>query len=978
MANSVVKLSIDSQEYDAKLKQAGKALNEYFDIVKKGDATFTQLDDGVLEAVKALGKMETANKSAKGSLSELQRSFTDFSLIYRRFTAEEKASPGGKALAQSLTELKARINDTKKDLEAINQELSGSKFGQFGSVIDSIGHKFGVTANITELLTSKTALLAAGIGAVATGAGMAAKKWAEYNKELARQDQQTNIITGLDGFADNNMTDMMRALSDTYKVDFRQAVEAANTLMSQFGKSGDEAIQLIKDGMRGMIIGDGGKMLQMIQQYAPAFRDAGVSASQLIAVIHNTQGGLFSPENMSAIVMGMKNIRLMTKQTSEALAKLGIDGQQMAKQLNDGTITVFDALKRVASELKNVDSNSQAAGQVMQAVFGRQGAMAGTNLSKAIEELNTNLDETKKKTGEVGDAFDDLQTANERLNVSIRNAFSYDGWEQMAVGIKTTLIETLADVIDKLGTVKGLLSGLTPGQVKTNKYGTGGTPDELQRDLEALKNASKEEQNEMYRRLLQKYESRFASSTYDLQSAMSLHDAGNRGNLLQRYNPLALLGRWYSSTNVNTATSTVQVEEEMLNEFKKKAQAILDGIAEKAEDAVTNLEPKANPQNNTKFKQQTEKETTIRQQITALEKEALTATEERLEEIRKTVMALDQQLSIEKEIRDIVHGRQPALNKPVGDKSGFVSTQLQQFEAAFVDVVPKMSDKNISAFISSLKSEIQNAELGSTLYNNLTAQLADATAFANLLQTAIKNGIDVSQFNPQELWSKIFGQNPSEYLSVEQIEEIRQKLEEILGRPIQLNFSGNLTNDANTFEKAWDSAANAVSKVGNALRGLEDPGAKIGGTIMQAVANIALGFSEAQTRAAREGGPWAWISFAASGLATMLSTISAIKSVREGYAEGGIIKGNSYSGDNIGGVVDGERYVGLNAGELVLTKAMQGSLAAQLSQGGGGGNVNAQPYVSGEYVFLGVSNHLRSTGQGEIVTTSTLRRYGLI
>ena len=43
-------------------------------------------------------------------------------------------------------------------------------------------------------------------------------------------------------------------------------------------------MSLIRDGMQGMIQGDGPKLLSMIQQYAP-FRDAGVSASQLVAVI---------------------------------------------------------------------------------------------------------------------------------------------------------------------------------------------------------------------------------------------------------------------------------------------------------------------------------------------------------------------------------------------------------------------------------------------------------------------------------------------------------------------------------------------------------------------------------------------------------------------------------------------------------------------------------------------------------------------
>ena len=262
------------------------------------------------------------------------------------------------------------------------------------------------------------------------------------------------------------MTDVMRALSDTYKVDFRQAIEAANTLMSQFGVSGSEAIHLIKDGMQGMIQGDGPKLLSMIQQYAPAFRDAGVSASQLVAVIHNSEGGIFTDQNMSAIVMGMKNIRLMTKQTSEALAKLGIDGNQMSQELNNGTLTVFDALKQVASELKNVDSNSKTAGEVMQTVFGRQGAMAGANLAKAIETLDTNLKETKKQTGDLGDAFAELQTANEKLNTAIRGCFEYDGWEQMATGIKAKLVTALSAVIEKLADIKNILFGISPEKTK--------------------------------------------------------------------------------------------------------------------------------------------------------------------------------------------------------------------------------------------------------------------------------------------------------------------------------------------------------------------------------------------------------------------------------------------------------------------------------------------------------------------------------
>ena len=465
MSDSVVRLTVNSTEYDAKLKRAAEGLQRFAEGCRKVGGTLEVVEKDTLDYVRAIGQMETHSRTATGKLNEMKKAFVEFSTVYRSMTEAEKQSPVGRAMAQSLDQLKVRINDSKNQLAEINRELSGSKFGQFGTVIDSVGQKFGITGNLTEMLTSKTALLTGTIGAVGTAVAYATKEWAAYNQELAKQDQITTVTTGLKGDDAERMTSAMRALSRTYGADFRQAVNAANTLMSQFGATGDEAIQLLRDGMQGMIMGDAPKLLQMIQQFAPAFHDAGVSASKLVAVIQNSEGGIFTDQNMNAIVMGIKNIRLMTKQTSDALAKMGIDGQKMSEQLSSGSLTVFDALKQVSSQLKDVDSNSQTAGEVMQTVFGRQGAMAGTNLAKAIEQLNTNLEETKKQTGELGDSLSKLQQANESLEVAIRNCFGYDGWEVMANGIKTDLVLALSNVLEITNQIKESWVGQISGTI---------------------------------------------------------------------------------------------------------------------------------------------------------------------------------------------------------------------------------------------------------------------------------------------------------------------------------------------------------------------------------------------------------------------------------------------------------------------------------------------------------------------------------
>ena len=66
----------------------------------------------------------------------------------------------------------------------------------------------------------------------------------------------------------------------------------------------------------------------------------------------------------------------------------------------------------------------------------------------------------------------------------------------------------------------------------------------------------------------------------------------------------------------------------------------------------------------------------------------------------------------------------------------------------------------------------------------------------------------------------------------------------------------------------------------------------------------------------------------------------------------------------------------LTSGETVLTRAQAGNLASQLAERNSGQSM--QPFVDGETIFLGMNNTSRRMGRGEIVTTSTLRRLGLI
>jgi hypothetical protein len=274
------------------------------------------------------------------------------------------------------------------------------------------------------------------------------------------------------------------------------------------------------------------------------------------------------------------------------------------------------------------------------------------------------------------------------------------------------------------------------------------------------------------------------------------------------------------------------------------------------------------------------------------------------------------------------------------------------------------STRNIDAAISYVKKEMDTIPVGTIEFNIDQTKLVDLTTLKTLINEKVKNGLTIDPEASANLMNQIInGENITDEAWQGIIDKINEKLKELNIEPIKIDFkTGESAKTGKETEKAWKGAASAVQSVGSALQGLEDPGAKIAGIIGQAIANIALGFSQA-TAADSKLGVFGWIAAITGGLATMVSTISAIHSAT-GYAQGGIVEGNTYSGDQIpanGGTI------GLNAGELILNKAQQGNLASQI-QGGGLQGLYLEASVHAEQIRLALNNNGKRTGRGELVT----------
>ena len=200
----------------------------------------------------------------------------------------------------------------------------------------------------------------------------------------------------------------------------------------------------------------------------------------------------------------------------------------------------------------------------------------------------------------------------------------------------------------------------------------------------------------------------------------------------------------------------------------------------------------------------------------------------------------------------------------------------------------------------------------------------------------------------------------------EWLSDVKAKLENTKINPIVVPLE-TTKNNVEGIKEAAKATAKVVGTIGNAFNAIEDPAAKVAGTVAQAIANIALAYSDALGKTVGEKfNIWSFIAASAAAMVSMGTTIASIHQAT-GYAEGGMIKGNSYSGDNIGGLVDGSQFVGLNAGELVLNRAQQSNLAQSL-QNGGGQTVRVVGKLAGKDLFICAENWAKSVGKGEFVT----------
>ena len=133
--------------------------------------------------------------------------------------------------------------------------------------------------------------------------------------------------------------------------------------------------------------------------------------------------------------------------------------------------------------------------------------------------------------------------------------------------------------------------------------------------------------------------------------------------------------------------------------------------------------------------------------------------------------------------------------------------------------------------------------------------------------------------------------------------------------------SEEVKNLSDSFQSVGDSVGalgGLFSALGDAT---DDAGMKTMGIIAETLATMALSFA----KALKSCTTWyEWVAFGITGMTQLVSMVSQIKQLTAGgYAEGGIIPGNSFAGDKVMAMV--------NSGEMILNTHQQKNLFDMLN-----------------------------------------------
>lgn len=438
------------------LKQAQKEAND----IAKVTARLNRSQEGSYNRLAAMYKMNmmhlnTMSREMRENTAAGKKLEAETRAIYEEMKRLQAATgahqlnvgnyrEAGDAVAEYGEKLKATLGLNSNFGEALL--ALGRNSGEAKSALEGLKGGFAALGKtMLTLATNPVFLAIAGVAA----AGAAFKWWYDYNSGLVEATRLTQQFTQLTGSALKDLRDEISGISDTFGTDFRETLQATNSVAKQFGISYEQAADVIS---KGFVAGANanGEFIDTLKEYPAYFKEAGISASDFVAIIaKSNQEGIFSDKGVDAIKEGNLRLREMTTATARALEGIGISSKKVQEDLQSGTKTTWQVMQEVSQKLSELPESSSKVGTAIADIFGGPGEDAGLQYLTMLKDIKGGIDDVIERQGDAATSLLEVNNAATECKKAFNNLFDSTGgnFETFTNRLKTGVYDTLTGIL---------------------------------------------------------------------------------------------------------------------------------------------------------------------------------------------------------------------------------------------------------------------------------------------------------------------------------------------------------------------------------------------------------------------------------------------------------------------------------------------------------------------------------------------------